>query len=304
MSSKTLEQEKNEKMNNKTRIMFNNLEAGFKDDFNIEYEKEPEYIFFIENCRRKERKNLDKDLIRTVKKDINFWKAKYTKSKIIHLFQFKKGLLKTKEQIKITMDCQAVENSDGICFYEESIAQDSNEFKKQILEFLKFKPEIVKYAVLEIEAEDLAEKLATALNNGLNNFILIGGDYENNDLWITITSSIREAGGKSIMLLPARMHKTTKESYIKKALLFRFDYVVHGMPYGGQGKKKDRTILFLDKTDLIYRELKEIKDDELKKLVAEKCSGKQEQYELSRVLAVDVADTFAETYEPAKVIKT
>jgi len=300
-----IEEMKKEKVvKERTEILFNHQEAGFKDDFNIKYEKEPEYIIFVENCRRKERKNLDSELIDGIKEEINFWKDKYSSSKILHVFQFKKGLLKTKEQIEITKKCQDVENADGICFYEESKDQEISDFKKQLLNFLEFKLTIEKYIVLEIESEDIAEKITFALSKGLRKFILIGGEYGNNDLWITLTSSIKEIGGETIMLLPARMHRITKESYIKKALLFGVDYAIHGMPYGGLGKKKDRIILFLDKKDLTYKELNKIKDKELKEMISEKGSSKQKQYELSRVLAIGVANAFAQTYRPKEIIKT
>jgi len=292
-----------QKFENKTEVVYNNQEAGFKEDFNIKYEKEPKYIFFVENCRKKERKNLDKDIVDGVKEEIKFWKNKYSSSKILHIFQFKKGLLKTKEQIEITKKCQDVENADGICFYEEFKDQEKLNFKNQLLDFLKFKPEIEKYIVLEIESEDIAEKIVFALSKGLKKFIFVGGEYNNNDLWITLTSAIKESQGETIMLLPARLHKTTKESYIKKALLFKVNYVVHGMPYGGPIKNKERIIRFLDKKDLIYKEIDEIQDKELREIIREKCSNKQEQYELSRVLAIDVANTFSKTYRTNEIIK-
>ncbi|MFH1840271.1 MAG: hypothetical protein ABH849_03920 [Nanoarchaeota archaeon] len=289
---------------NITKVVFNNLEEGFKDDFNVEYEKESDYIFFVENCRKKERKNIDKDLIPLIKKDINFWKNKRPKTKVIHFLQFKKGLAKTKEQLDILTKGQVIENPDGICFYEEFPGQNKDKFDDQLNEFVEFKPEIEKYIVLEIESEDIVEKVVLALSKGSKKFILIGGDYKNLDLWTTLTSSIREVNGETIMLLPARMHNRNKESYIKKAIEFGIDYVVHGSPFGGGNKDKERVILFLDKKDLTYKKIEKIDDLELKKMIKDTCSSKQDQYKLSRILAVDVANVFSKTYAPNKVVNT
>ena len=271
-------------MNGTIKRLFNHQEIEFLDNLNMKCKNYPDYILFVENCRRKERKNLDTDMVSKVKDEINFIKDKHKKSKVLHIFQFKKGLTKTKKQIEITRKCQEIDNNDGICFYEEFSGQTIESFTKQIKDFLDFTENQDKYIVLEIESDDLVKKVTSAISKGFKNFIFTSGDYSNFDLWTTLTSTIRESGGKSFILLLARMHKTTKESYIKKAIEYGFDYVFHGVPFGGGDKSKDRIIRFLDESDLIYKEIDKL-DEETKELF-KKCLNKQQQYELSRVLAI------------------
>jgi len=285
-----------------TKVVLNNLEMSYAEDLNSpdSFEPKPEYIFFVEDFRRKARKKLNEAVIPEIKKEITFWINKHPSTKIIHIFQFKKGTIKTEKQMEIALECQNVDGSKGICFYEQNPKQKYQQLETQLNTFIEKIKGKDKYVVLEIEAEEVSEKVGIALSKGIKNFIFIGGAYDNSDLWINkVINKIHKERGEVAILFPARMHTTTRESYFKKGIQFGADFVFHGKRGGGEVKK----ILYLDEQDLIYKEIEEIDDEALKEKL-KNLPTTYEKYKLSRIFAINKANLFAKTYAKSIVIET
>lgn len=284
-----------------TNVVLNNLEMSYAEDLNSpdSFRPKPKYIFFVENFRRKDRKQLSSKIIPEVQKEIKYWLNKHQETEVVHIFQFKKNTKKTDNEIESAIKCQVVEGAKVICLYEHNPKQDYKMYGLSLTDLIKLAGNIKKFMVFEIEANDIVEKIQIALKNEIKSFIFIGGDYDNEDLWINkVVNKIHKEDGKVGILFPARMHKITKKSYLRKGIEYGADFVFHGKRGGGKINK----VLFLDVNDLIYKDINEIADDSLQKEV--KILTKEKIYKLSRIYAINNGNIFAKTYAVNKVIQT
>jgi len=241
--------QKNMELTLETEVCYNSQEDDFAEKLGIA-QVNGSHLFVVENCRRKERKNLTDELAETIQGEVAVKKNKYPNKIVLNIIQFKKGLTKTDEQINSAIKCNLFEGSDGVCLYEHNPLAGVEELGNK-LPFLIEKAEGYEmYFVIEIDGEEVLEKINLLLETGIRKFILIAGDYHNDNLWRQIiVSSILREGGKAIVLLPARMNTKTKKSFIEHAQNYGATIVFHGMPFGGGESKTS----FLDKTDMLYK---------------------------------------------------
>ena len=241
----------NQKIQLQTEIGMNHSEVSYAEGINMPVESSN--LFLIEGFRRKDRKNLNENMIESIQEELRNLKTGYPDKTILGVLQFKKGITKTKEQITNAIKCTLFDESDGVCIYETNPNQEIESFSQEVDEYLDMVKERQKYFVLEMNGEDLLEKINLVLSKGTNKFVLIAGDYKNEDLWRQSIESISAKKGKVIVVFPKRMHPTTKEAYMKKVIVYGANIVVHGALFGGNSEKENPN-LFLDSTDMIYKE--------------------------------------------------
>jgi len=281
-----------------TELCFNKQEVDFANGLGIT-EIPSSHLFVIENCRKKERRNLNEDFVELVQEDIGKLKSKYPKKKVLGLVQFKKGMTKTNNQIEIAMKCSIFNGSDGACLYEKNPLQNFEELKTDLPNLLRITKNHERYFVIEMDGEDVLEKVNLVLQNKVKNFILIAGDYNNDTLWRqVIISTILANSGKAIVVLPARMNTRTGKSFIEKVETYGATIVVHGMPFGG-GKPKE--VKYLDRTDMFYKGSSSLPithslktDSEFRSLFSTYKGVKQSEYELSRICSLVEGRLFCE----------
>lgn len=278
-----------------TIYAINNKEEKFFRDLGIE--ENSEYIFFIEPMLKKDRKGLPSGAIDGIRNEIAELKNENKNSKVLSLVQFNKGTLRSLEIVENAMKCSKFEGSDGICIYETNPKQSSDQFNQEMRKFIDFSKDFEKYLVLEIDGNEVREKLLFALNNGIKNIIFIAGAYGDIDLWIDVSEKIRKENAKSFMVFLKRMHPTTKKAYINQAIEVGIDVIVHGAFQGRKPKKrvnyyydridgyyKDKS--FLPKTSIIFS------DKELNELSKHFTNNTIEEYPLSRICCVREAKLF------------
>ena len=214
-----------------TEICKNQDEVKFEEEFGTN-EYTCSHIFVIENCRKKGRKILTTALIDIIQDEIASMKNKYSEATVIGFFQKKKNTLKSKETIKNQIACSVFDGSEGACIYETNIQQEPETFDLELHEFIEMTGNLDKYMVFEMESNKIREKLDFALKKGITNFILIAGKYSDKDLWFDLVDKVATVKGKTIIILPARMHVITKKSYMEQAINSGATIVCHGMIYG------------------------------------------------------------------------
>ena len=281
-----------------TELCYNKQEVDFANGLGIT-EIPSSHLFVIENCRKKERRNLTEDFVELVQGDIVGLKNQYPEKKVLGLVQFKKGMTKTDTQIEMAIKCSIFDGSDGACLYEKNPLQNVESLKADLPNLLKITKGHERNFVIEMDGEDVLEKVNLVLHNKVKNFILVAGDHNNETLWRqVIVSSILANNGKAIVLLPARMNTRTGKSFIEKVETYGATIVIHGMPFGG-GKTTEAK--FLDKTDMFYKRASllpvthSLKTDSTFSDLFDTHQGiKQKQYELSRVCSLTEGRLFCE----------
>jgi hypothetical protein len=232
-----------------TEVCYNNKEDDIAQELGIS-EVSGSHLFVIENCRKKERKNLTDELAETIQEEVAVKKSKYPEKIVLNIIQFKKGITKTDEQIESAIKCNLFEGSDGVCLYENNPLASVEELGNKLPALIEKSEGYEIYFVIEMDGEEVLEKITLLLETGIRNFILVAGSYSNDNLWRqVIVSSILREEGKAIVLLPARMNTKTKKSFINHAMNYGATIVVHGIPFGG-GSSETK---FLDRTDMLYK---------------------------------------------------
>jgi hypothetical protein len=294
-----------------TEICKNCDELKAEEDFGIT-EFECSHIFVPENCRKDTRKRLTKEVIEDIQTEIAEIKAKDKNKIVIGFFQTKKNIPKTTDRIEKQILCSCFDGSDGACIYETNIQQEPNTFLNELQEFVKLTGNLDKYLVFEIESNKLREKLELSIKEGLSNFILIAGKYSDNDLWIDLVDRIRaERNGMIAIILPKRMHKTTKKAYAEQAINSGANIVCHGKFSGGGSNEKPRINLFLDSNDMIYKEPAVLpttsllkSNNDFSRLLIENKGNLNKEYSLSRVSALRESKLYSDTHKRTIVLNT
>lgn len=160
---------------------------------------------------------------------INGFIDKHSDSKVIFFSQFNKGDIRSKEELKIIGKIQQKSNLDTFVFQESDEKNNLKDFKKdfEMSKEFSFGKEI--FAVLDIRSKFIEDKIDFLLLNGIRNFILRGGEYDNIEKWIEIRESIRKLKGDFIISVYGRWDKD-KVSYFKYALELGCDYTFHEKP--------------------------------------------------------------------------
>lgn len=292
-----------------TEVCKNKDEQDFEDDFGIEG-YECSHFFVPENCRKESRKHLTDDVINEIKNDFVEAKASNSEKIVIGFFQTKKDTPKTMGVIKKRMSCGIFEGSDGVCMYETNIKQEPETFNVELPKLIKFAKDFEKYMVFEIESIKLREKLEIALNSGIRNFILIAGKYEDNDLWTDFVDRVRAEKGKVIIILSARMHRTTKKAYMQQAIDSGANIVCHGKFSGGGDEKKERINLYLDNNDMTFKKKEDVPDTNtiignplFSNLMDANESDKDKEYHISRLSALPEGSIYANTHKRTIILQ-
>jgi hypothetical protein len=266
----------------------NQVELKFLRDLGLDVDSE--YIFHAEQLRKRDRQDLSDGAIESIQNDVAQIKSENKSSKVISLIQFPKGIKKTFERVEKAMRCSMFNGTDGICIYETYSKQSSIDFSEELDDLLRISGEGNKYLVLEMDGEDVRQKLASALKRGLKNFIFIAGAYKDNDLWIDLIEKIRKEKGKSFVVFLKRMHIITKKAYITQAVTIGANLVVHGMFVGR--KTKNRKNYYMD-TDGFYKEKSALsnnavvnRDQNLKRISEGFAENSEEGYPISRVCSL------------------
>jgi len=280
-----------------TKVLFNNVEISYAEDVTEKGSLKPSHIIAVENFNRKSRKNLSEAVVEEINIENQFLKEKYPKSKLIRFFQFKKGSVRTPNDLNLLR--QAEKYTDENLLYESCCKQTFKSFKNQVYGVSS----TANYSVVfEAESKELAKKIALCLNKGVKKFIIIAGKYGAVGFWKNkIIDPIQAEGGKVTALLLKRMQPQTRESYIKKMVDFGVDYVVHGKLKGWGDENTKPETLFLDVNDMIYKPIGEINDkgihEALKYLVQSK------HYAMSRLLTIKHAKIFAQAQKVKPIVE-
>lgn len=290
-----------------TEVCYNSQEDDFAEKLGIT-QVNGSHLFVVENCRKKERKNLTDELAETIQEEVATKKSKYSDKIVLNVIQFKKGLTKTDEQINSAIKCNLFEGSDGVCLYEHNPLADVGELGNKLPSLIDKAEDYEIYFVIEMDGEEVLEKINLLLETGIRNFILIAGDYSNDNLWRqTIISSILREGGKAIVLLPVRMNTKTKKSFIDHAQNYGATIVVHGMPFGGGESKTS----FLDRTDMLYKNKNSLPTTHSIKtnivfsdLADTFRANSRKEYEFSRVCSLAEAELFCKSNKRKVAIET
>lgn len=291
-----------------TELCHSKQEVDFTNNFGIT-EIKGSHIFVIEPCRKKERRQLTENVAEIVQNEATDLKTRYKDKIVLALVQFKKGITKTKEQVKMAMKCSLYDGSDGACLYETNPLQNLKKLTEEVSEFLEMTKKHEKYFVIEMDGEDVLEKVNFLLSKGIKNFILIAGDYKNQELWRrVIVSSILRENGEAMVLLPKRMHPVTKKSYIEMMVDFGATIVVHGMAFGGGENTGNK---FLDSIDMFYKNKLDL--PKTHSLIANTTfsdladvyeRNPQKEYELSRVCSLSEGRIFCDANRRTIIIET
>jgi hypothetical protein len=290
-----------------TEICYNNKEDDIAEGLGI-LEISGSHLFVIENCRKKERKNLTNELAETIQGEVIIKKNKYPDKIVISVIQFKKGITKTDEQIESAIKCNLFEGSDGVCLYENNPLAGVGELENKLPELIDKAEGYEIYFVIEMDGEEVLDKINLLLETGIRNFILIAGNYSNDNLWRqVIVSSILREKGKAIVLLPARMNTKTKKSFITHATNYGATIVVHGIPFGG-GESETK---FLDKIDMLYKNKNSLPETHsirtniiFSDLADTFIANSRREYEFSKICSLAEAKLFCEVNRRQIIIDT
>ena len=170
-------------------------------------------------------KNNSKKLIN----EINGFIDKHSDSKIIFFSQFNKGDVRAKDELEVIGEIQQKSNLDTFVFQELDEKNTLDDFKNDFNKAKKFSDNKEIFAVLDIRSKFVEDKVDFLLMNGIKNFILRGGEYDNIRKWIEIRESIHKLKGDFIISVYGRWDKY-KVSYFKYALALGCDYTFHEKP--------------------------------------------------------------------------
>lgn len=222
----------------------------------------------------------------------NLYQGRQINSEVINLFQLNKGERKTARELEVIHESQISSNSMGFTFQEETRRQNVALFSQQLNNIIPRVNDKKIYVVLEIESKNIRQKIDYALSVGIRNFILRGGKWNNQRLWVEITSKIYRERGITFVSLPKRMRSTDKMSYIKLAFQFGADYVFHEVMTGHEIDEvlhltseyiyvsMPLNVALMDYADVIQEEITE-----------------SQNYGFSRVRAINIANSFVGTIE-------
>lgn len=294
-----------------TEVCINFDEQNFEDDFGIQ-RYECSHLFVPENCRKDCRKILTNEVIEEIRDEIRNAKASNDNKVVVGFFQTKKNTIKSRERIIKQISCSVFNGSDGACIYETNRQQDAESFSNELSEFIELTGNLDKYMVFEMESNDLRKKLDISIKNGLRNFIMIAGKYDDNDLWADIMLKIRKEEGKAIAIFSKRLHRITKKSYMQQGIDNGATIVCHGKFVGGSDDSgKERVNLYLDNTDMIFK-LKSnlpltntlISNSVFNDLMDINEGHIENEYHLSRLSALHEGSIYCDTHKRVVIINT
>lgn len=176
---------------------------------------------------------LNEDSIQSLRNETDGFVDQFPDSDIIPLFQLNKGMDKT-EYIEVIIQSQLTSKCQNVSLQEINREQDLLSFNEQIRDFKKISKEKTIYLHLEIESDGIKNKILSALDKGIKNFIIRAGMYHDLKLWRFVIKSIQAEDGKIFVSL-LRRYDGTKKSYIEHFLKLGADYVFHEAfpPFGG-----------------------------------------------------------------------
>jgi hypothetical protein len=195
---------------------------GLNDSLNLSL------IPLIKRITSKTRLNLKSNSKKLIN-EINGFIDKRSDSKIIFYSQFNKGDIRAKEELEIIGEIQQKSNLDTFVFQELDEKNTLKDFKKDFERSRKFSVGKEIFAVLDIRSKFIEDKVDFLLLNGVRNFILRGGEYDNIEKWIEIRESIHKLKGDFIISVYGRWD-SDKVSYFKYALELGCDYTFHEKP--------------------------------------------------------------------------
>ena len=195
---------------------------GLNDSLNLSL------IPMIKRVTSKTRINLKNNSKKLIN-EINGFIDKHSDSKIIFFSQFNKGDVRAKDELEVIGEIQQKSNLDTFVFQELDEKNTLDDFKNDFNRAKKFSDNKEIFAVLDIRSKFVEDKVDFLLMNGIKNFILRGGEYDNIRKWIEIRESIHKLKGDFIISVYGRWDKH-KVSYFKYALALGCDYTFHEKP--------------------------------------------------------------------------
>lgn len=195
---------------------------GLNDSLNLSL------IPMIKRITSKTRINLKNNSKKLIN-ELNGFIDKHSDSKVIFFSQFNKGDIRAKEELEIIGEIQQKSNLDTFVFQELDEKNTLNDFKKDFESSENFSSGKEIFAVLDIKSKFVEDKVDFLLLNGVKNFVLRGGEYDNIGKWIEIRDSIHKLKGDFIISVYGRWDKD-KVSYFKYALELGCDYTFHEKP--------------------------------------------------------------------------
>ena len=195
---------------------------GLNDSLNLSL------IPLVKRVTNKTRINLKNNSQKLIN-EINGFIDKHSDSKIIFFSQFNKGDIRAKEELEIIGKIQQKSNLDTFVFQESDEKNTLEDFRKEFKKSEKFSNEKEVFVVLDIKSKSVEDKVDYLLINGVKNFILRGGEYDNIRKWVEIRESIHKLSGDLIISVYRRWDKD-KVSYFKYALSLGCDYTFHEKP--------------------------------------------------------------------------
>lgn len=289
-----------------SKIGINDAEVAYAEEHELDFAADT--ILIIEACRKKERKVLTNLHIPEVQIEIKNMKAKYPNKRVIWIEQFKKSMKKTTGQIEVAIKCSTFNGSEVACLYESDPQQSLDSLILELPKMIELSNGYERFFVIEIESEQIREKVHTLIESGIKNFIFMSGAYNDSDLWYDILTKVRISGGEAIAVILKRMHSTTKKSYMERAIVNGATLVIHGALYGGGKKKENRVNLFLDSNDLVYKNVADLPKNSsiysinFNKKLIEVENNLDSQYQISRLAALKEGQTFCDTHKLVVIV--
>lgn len=209
-------------------ILANDVEVGYAKQNGLGDSLNLSIIPFIKRITNINRINL-KQNSNKILNELNGFIDKNSDSKIIFFAQFNKGDIKSREELNVINNIQLKSNLETFVFQELSDNETFDNLKKEFDKIKSFVNNKDIFVLLDIKSKSVEDKVDFLLLNGVKNFIIRGGEYNNVEKWIEIRESIHKLKG-NLAISVHRRWDNDKVSYLKYALYLGCDYAFHEKP--------------------------------------------------------------------------
>jgi len=204
------------------------------------------YAVFVRKISSKKRSMvLDKRQIPTTKNLISSYARDFSYDFLVD-FQFRDGMILTKEELSYTEKVQQIPELSKMCMLEASPKQTAQELDNQIQEWKRRNPEKNIIVVSEVYTNEMANKVAIAKRNGLKEYAIKFRSYRKHQVALSkFLATLRRVGLYSLVFgVQPNRWKATQASMLLPSLYFKCNAVSRWIAWGG--RKTHLTLLCED----------------------------------------------------------